>query len=137
MAAAITSALLASSACSTRGLMFVQDHRIAIDAPRDNATVHLPFTVDFSIHARPAGVVRYGVFLDRNPPRSGQAIPKDTDRTGIYLTAGRTVPIRYLVQSTIGPSSERNRHTITVVFLDAHGHRVGESADVVQFRVRT
>lgn len=137
---AIAAALLAiatAAGCGTQGLMFRQDHRIKIVSPGDNSAVRLPFTIRFAVADVPRQVASYAVFIDTAPPRSGDAIPKDADRGGIYLTRATRLTVSTIVQATSGPSSERDNHQVIVVFFDASGHRVGESAASVNITVKT
>lgn len=131
-------AVLASAVgFDTTGLMLRNDHRVAVITPPGRAAVSLPVTVRFSVGDVPASVTAYGVFLDRTPPRAGDAIPAGTDRTGIYLTTRTQITIDNVVRATSGPSSRRDDHEITVVFFDKTGRRVGESAASVEFEVKT
>lgn len=137
--AAVTAlaAVAATAGCGTAGLMFRQDHRIKIISPGDNSAVRLPFTIRFAVSDVPRQVTGYGVFIDTAPPRSGDAIAAGADRAGITITTATHVTVATIVEATGGPSSERDNHQVTVVFFDASGHRVGESAASVNITVRT
>lgn len=127
----------AVAGCDVDGLAFRNDHRVKIVSPSSNDVVHLPFTIRFRVDKPGGSVASYGVFVDTNPPRAGDRISDDADRTGIYVTTDTAITVTHLLRPTTGPASNRDRHEVTVVLLDRAGHRVGESAAWVDFRVQT
>lgn len=150
-------------ACAVQGLAFKEDDRVTITAPPDRALLRPPITVswrvrDFEVtgptaQARPdAGY--FGIFVDRPPPPAGREPewlfrddgscrpadgcpdPKYLAERDVYTTTETHLVVENLRR--IDPSSKRRRrvlHEITIVLLDGHGRRIGESAYAAEFQV--
>jgi hypothetical protein len=134
------------------GLSFVQDKRLDITTPKERSKVTLPVTVAWTVKNFDGA---FAVLVDQAPPRSGKTLPwlfrgRDTCRgdTGKRLCATpaflaeqnvfRTTSSHFTVERVnrfSGNDRRRQFHEVTVVLLDAHGHRVGEGAWSVQFEV--
>lgn len=150
-------AVLTSAACLPEGQSFRQDKRVSIVAPVDRQEVSLPVTLrwtvdDFDVVAA-GGEVRenagyFAVFVDRAPMPPGEDLTwlarKDKScrpsegcpdevyfsRLGVYTTSDTELVIDQ-VQGR--DTDRRDRHTATIVLLDADGKRIGESAFKVNF----
>ena len=150
-----------TSGCGLRGLNFVQDERVRIAAPRDNAEVRVPFTVrwtveDFEVTGPTAtsssSAGYFGVFVDRAPPGPGRTLASLAEGDAVckatkgcpdeaylaghraYTTTDTAFRIEQLPELT--RDREREAHEVTVVLLDGKGRRIGESAFRVEFHVR-
>jgi hypothetical protein len=67
---------LALSGCGIHGLNFVQDSRVRIVSPHDNADVKVPFTVRWTVDDFAGS---FGVFVDRAPPSPGKTLASLAD----------------------------------------------------------
>ena len=152
--AALVTGLAVLPACGSGHFQFVADHRLHITAPRARSTVSLPMTVRWSFDDFQVGQVAgsFGVFIDRTPIPAGKDLKwvarKDEScqpRTGCpdesYFTSRQiftTTKSEMTFAQLPKPGSHYRgpeNHTVTVVLLDADGHRVGESAWYVDFKV--
>ena len=146
-----------SSACGVNGLSFVVDERVDITRPGDRDEARLPVTVEWTVKDFAVGPGRgsFGVFLDREPPRSGKTLPwlfrgEDSCRgaTGAELCATadflasrrayRTSDTHLTFEQIprlSGSDRRRQFHEVTVVLLDDDGRRMGEGAWSVQFEL--
>ena len=158
-AALVLLAALTCTACLPEGQSFRLDNRVSIVAPVDRQEVSLPVTLRWTVEdfdvVRPGGQVRedagyFAVFVDRAPMPPGEDLawlarkdkscrPSDGcpdeeyfSRLGVYTTSDTEFVIDQ-VQSRGG--NRRDRHTATIVLLDAGGRRIGESAFKVSFDV--
>lgn len=150
---------LALSGCGVQGLNFVQDTRLEIVAPLERSQVTLPVTIaweyrDFEATGpteRPSDDAgHFGVFVNRAPQPPGeplewlarddascgveQGCPDDDwyARHGIFTTENTS----FTVERVQRPAGDRREfHSVTIVFLDGWGRRIGESAFAVQFEV--
>ena len=155
VAAAVLLVAATTSGCGIRGLNFVQDDRVRIVAPRDNAEVRVPFTVewtveDFDVTGPDAG--SFGVFVDRAPPGPGKTLASLASGDAVcratkgcpdeaYLASHRaytTTETSFRIEQLPELTRDRAResHEVTVVLLDGTGRRIGESAFRVEFHVR-
>lgn len=152
-------AVLTCTACIPQGLAFRLDDRLTITAPQDRAAVSLPLTIDWDIEdfavVEPGGAPRedagyFAVFVDRAPVPPGESLAHvarddtgcrtdpacpDTEylvARGIYTTTDTQLVLEQLPR---GDQGGRERHTATIVLLDAAGVRLGESAFDVDFEV--
>jgi hypothetical protein len=117
------------SGCSTRGLAFVHDDRVAVVAPLDQATVDLPLTVRWTARDLPPGAA-FGVAVDVAPPRPGRA-PGTDDQ--VVRTARTHVTLDHVGSTT--RAGGQGTHQITVFLVDGRGERLGESAWRVDVRL--
>lgn len=129
------SAGLLLSGCALSDLNFRQDHRLTMVAPQESATVTLPFTVSWSFADRlgkPGGVSKFAVFVDASPIAPGDTLDSldRSERAAVVVTTSTSTRVPSL--DTSSPSAQ---HDVTVVLLDAGGHRVGETAAHVSFYV--
>lgn len=144
--------LVAVSACGTSGLAFKQDKRVDIVAPRDRAKVKLPVEISWTAKNVNEG---FAVLVDQAPPRPGRTLGSifhgtDTCRgkEGRALceqtsflnqrNVFRTTENRFVVDQVprlIGNDRKRQFHDVTLILVDSHGRRVGESAWSVQIEV--
>jgi hypothetical protein len=156
--ALVASMLAALPACGVSGLSFVQDKRVDIVRPADRSEVRLPITVDWDVEhfAVGAGKGSFGVFVDRAPQRPNKTLAwifrgNDSCRGGnleAICSSRAFLAQRYVFSTTstsfrvtqvprlIGSQSGRQLHEVTIVLLDEHGKRIGESAWSVQFEVK-
>lgn len=135
------------SGCATNGLSFVQDDRISIVSPADNAELTLPLQVEWK--ARDFDGF-YAVFFDRSPMRPGQSLQSlvpdnDPCRTQdacpdaawlaerhIFVTETTLLQVPQLPDRRENNRS-KDRHEIVIVLLDASGTRIGESVFTNEF----
>jgi hypothetical protein len=128
------------------GLEFTQDRRLHFTSPQSDALTHLPVTVSWTIkNVRTTGADAdtFGVFIDRHPIKVGHnvdsVLPKGTRPTrallaesNVYVTSTDQLTLK-LVPDLDNDTASRQRHTATVVLLDASGTRVNESSWSRQF----
>ena len=160
-AAAAVAVLLLATGCVSQDLAFRIDDRVEIVAPSDRAEVSLPITIDWEVAdfdvVEPGSPVRedagyFAVFVDRAPVPPGKTlahVAKDDtgcreadgcpdaeylSSRGIWTTTDTQLVIDQLPR-TGDDDDRRERHTATVVLLDASGARIGESAFEVVFEV--
>jgi hypothetical protein len=146
-ATAASTLLIALSGCA--GLNFRQDHRVRVDQPRDQQSVHLPVEVSWTAHdTSPA---QFAVFVDQATIKPGQSLralakhdPACLARRncpdaawlsghGVYLTDATHLTLTSLADNrTAGEAHGRDEHT-AVIILIRDGKRVGESAWYRQF----
>ncbi|MBW3667900.1 MAG: hypothetical protein KY443_01690 [Actinobacteria bacterium] len=144
---AVAAVLVVSSACTTKGLSFVQDDRIDILNPTENATVGLPFELEW--RARDFDGY-YAVFFDRSPMKPGKSLLSLVARNDpcraeddcpdaewlaarhVYVTDRTSLRVELLPELRDNNRS-KDRHQVTIVLLDETGHRIGESAFTNEF----
>jgi hypothetical protein len=143
-------------------LNFRVDNRLHFLTPKARTLVHQPITVawkigDFTVAApgsapptRDAGY--FAVFLDRAPIKPGQTLkaiasgdptcerdPKCPDKTYLsdhkVFTTTQTHLRIGLITDIPGDHETVQMHSVTVVLLDTAGHRIGESAWELDFRM--
>ena len=137
------------SACGIQGLNFVQDDRVEIVAPKNNATVTLPLTVRWTARDFDGS---FAVLVDRAPPNPGKSLatlaegdavceatpgcPDAAYLAGLraYTTTDTSFEITQLPELT--EDRTREGHEVTIVLLDPAGKRIGESAFRVDFNIR-
>jgi hypothetical protein len=133
---------LIATACTVHPRL-TQDARVSIVEPASDGTVRLPLRVSW--HARvPAG--RFAVFFDQPPVGPGDSLmslvpdrdfacrsqpgcPNDAwlnDRS-IYVTEKTSLDIATL-RDLRSNHRAKDRHEMTIVLLDANGHRLGDTA---------
>ena len=142
-------ALLAAGCGGVR--MWHTDESVRITAPRELQQVSAPVTIKWrSTNA----ANRYAVFVDRPPIKPGQSLkaiagndpgcqrdpscptPAYLLEHDVFLTSEDSVSVPYFAQ--LGGISGRDKpatHYATVVLIDPTGHRAGEAAWVVDFRL--
>ena len=149
--ALVTVAVLTSS-CGVSGLGFRQDDRLSFVAPRDRSKVALPITVEWQVEDFHVGdgAGSFAVFVDRAPQPPGRPLEwlaRDDDlcrRTDgcpderwyadrdVFRTTDFELAIERLPART---DDRREWHEVTVVLLDEHGRRVGETGWTLEFQV--
>jgi hypothetical protein len=117
------------------GLVFHDDGTIKVTAPSDNAKVHLPVEVQWRQQAGTSPPAQWAVFVDRDPPAAGSALPRE--RSGIVVTGRTSLELSQLSPRSTGTKEERNLHSVVIVMLDDRGRRSSELSGFVQFEVRT
>jgi hypothetical protein len=138
-------------------LAFTQDHRIDIRHPEDRSEVKLPFRISWTakhVTIGP-GADSFAVLVDQQPPPPGQNLrwlyrfdlvcrsnPKCPDEAflegrAVYNTMKKTVVVRAVPQPAIsrGVKKKPEFHELTIVLLDKHGRRLGESAWWLEFKL--
>ena len=134
-AAACCLLVVAASACSVHGLVFHDNGTIKVTAPSNNAKVHLPVEVRWQQRAGTSAPAQWAVFVDRDPPAAGSALPGE--RSGIVVTGRTSLELNQLSPRSTGTKEERNQHSVVIVMLDDRGRRSSELSGFVQFEVRT
>lgn len=130
---------IAVGGCS--GLEFRQDRRLDFTGPASNKLTHLPVTLSWSMkdyRTTGSGGGEFAVFIDRHPVKVGHnvasVLPAGTTPTASLLAdANVYVTVTDHLRLTIVPdlsndNASRQRHTATVVLLDAAGNRTTESS---------
>jgi hypothetical protein len=113
-------ALAALSGCGIHDLALRQDDRVDITSPGDGDDVQLPLTLRWTAEDLAPGT-GFGIVIDDALPRPGEEAGEQVIRTD-----GTSA-----VLDQLGPSNRpggRGGHQLTVVLLDADGHRQGEGA---------
>ena len=147
--AAAVSLIIPLTGCAIHGLSFIQDDRLTIVHPHENAEISLPMTLEWTTRDYEG---YYAVFFDRAPMRPGQSlrslVPEDdpcraqpacptaqwlADRH-IYVTDRPSLQVDVLPNRRENRRS-KNRHEVVIVLLDASGRRIGESAFTHEFIV--
>lgn len=143
-------------------LNFRVDDRLHFQSPKARSLVHAPVTVSWTIDdftvagpgsapaSRDAGY--FAVFVDRAPIRPGESLkaigkddptcqhdPKCPDKTylndhRVYTTTQTRLRLP-LITDIVGDHETLQMHAVTVVLLDTSGHRIGESAWELDFRM--
>jgi hypothetical protein len=164
VALALTGAVVLSGCGIThmQDLSFRVDTRLHFTTPKARTKlhqpVHLAWTIrDFRIAApgseppsRDAGY--FAVFVDRTPIKPGQTMratagddpacrhdPKCPDSAylhqhEIYTTTDLSMTLPQ-IPNVLGDKEKVQHHTVTVVLMDTSGHRIGESAWQLDFRI--
>ena len=152
LALAIVAVTLLTSSCGVSGLAFRQDDRLSFVTPHDRSKVTLPVTVQWQVEDFDVGegAGSFAVFVDRPPQPPGKPLDwlaRDDDScrptdgcpdehwyaehdvyrmTDVRLTLDR-LPAR--------TDDRREWHEVTVVLMDEHGRRVGETGWTLEFQV--
>lgn len=157
---AITATVLGLAPACGGSHQFVADHRVHITAPRQRSTMTLPITVRWSVDdfrvtgpgaGRDSHAGYFGVFVDRTPVPAGkdlrwlarndracradQGCPNQDYFTTRQVFTTEQPQITFQQMPKPGAHRGPETHTVTVVLLDGSGHRVGESAWYVDFKV--
>lgn len=135
---------------------FKADHRLDIESPDAEAEVELPVTVQWTADDYPNEPgERFALFVDRAPiapdrqirfrvctegeklpPQLGQLRkPCKDDRKTVFLTDELSFEFECFEPRFTAPERERNKHTVTIVLVDADDRRIGEGAASVRFEV--
>jgi hypothetical protein len=163
-ALALTGALLVGGCGIThmQDLSFRVDNRLHFTTPKARTKlhqpVHLAWTIrDFRIAAPgsepPSDDAGYfAVFVDSTPIRPGQTMravagddpscrhdPKCPDtayleQKEVYTTTALAITLPQ-IPNVLGDKNKVQHHTVTVVLMDTSGHRIGESAWQLDFRI--
>lgn len=128
--------VLATTGCSTNGLIFRDDGSFVVDSPHKNQVVSQPVTVRWHLKPGTASPAGYAVFLDRTPPRPGGRLPGPNDRLNITVTTDTSVRISDIQPTNAVSDEDKNRHDVTIIMLDANGRRISELSGFVRFKVR-
>lgn len=149
--ALVTVALL-TGGCGVSGLAFRQDDRLSFVSPDDRSKVTLPVTVQWRVDDFEVGADAgsFAVFVDRAPQPPGKPLSwlarddescRVTDgcpderwyaERDVLLTTDPEVTIDRLPARADG---RREWHEVTVVLIDEHGRRVGETGWTLEFQV--
>jgi hypothetical protein len=143
-------------------LSFRVDNRLHFTAPKARSKTHQPVLVawtirDFRVAApgseppsRDAGY--FALFVDRTPIKPGQTMhavasgdpsckrdPKCPNAAylaqhEIYTTTDLSMTLPQ-IPNVLGDKEKVQHHTVTVVLMDTSGHRIGESAWQLDFRI--
>jgi hypothetical protein len=147
--------VVATTGCAVHGLEFVQDTRMHVVSPRNQALVRLPFTIrwtmrDFRVKGAHHG--SFAVFIDQAPIRPGQTLravaandptclknphcpnAKYLAARQIYVTTHDWLTLRQVFP--LKSYENVQLHEATIILLDSSGHRESESAWYVDFRLR-
>ena len=122
------------------GLEFRQDRRLDFTAPASNALTHLPVTLSWSMKDYPTtgtDAGRFAVFIDQHPVKVGHnvdsVLPSGTQATAtllananVYVTSADQLRLT-IVPDLNNDTASRQRHTATVVLINAAGDRTTES----------
>ncbi|HVA61551.1 MAG TPA: hypothetical protein VNG13_13590 [Mycobacteriales bacterium] len=153
---------LSASGCAVSNLSFVADKRLTVTSPKAQQLVGLPVTLrwtikDFTISAPNSAAASatsgyFAIFVDRAPIRPGQTLkavgsgdpacvhtPGCPDTTyladhQVYTTTATSLTLTSV--NSLNTYQQVQLHEAIIVLLDASGHRIGESAWYVDFRVR-
>jgi hypothetical protein len=143
-------------------LSFRVDKRLHFTTPKARTKLHQPVQLAWTIHdfrvaplgseppSRDAGY--FALFVDRTPIRPGQTVravvsgdpsckrdPKCPDATyleqhEVYTTTQLSMTLPQ-IPNVVGDKEKIQHHTVTVVLMDTSGHRIGESAWQLDFRI--
>lgn len=146
----LVACLLIASSCSDHGLLFSQDRRIEIVAPKQNAKVSMPLTVRWSLDEDVAigrDIASFAVLFDVDPPPPLKTLAHlargdlDCERTpgcpdaeyfatrGVYTTTDTEFRIDDLlpIAGVDIDEGERDVHDVTIVVLGPDGRRLNEA----------
>jgi len=148
---ALLATLALISGCAVHGLDFQSDGRVSFVTPQDRDKLALPFkvqwTADVNLADDPGDNARirsFAVLVDRSPPAPGSTLASmfaddDSCRTdhscgsaqylatrGIHVTTATNLTVDQVYSDA--RDHRPQWHTVTIVFLDGNGRRVGESA---------
>lgn len=159
----ITALVALATACTFQNINIKEDRRLKIIAPEDRSLVQLPFTIswearDFAItppngvKSRNAGY--FALFFDRSPMPPGKDLRWLAEKDEACLRTPGCPDEEYLnrqyVYTMINTSFEvtalpdtrpverpqaKDRHEVTIVFLNGANQRIGESAFATRFIV--
>lgn len=122
--------VLALMTCSClSGYQFVRDTRLTFVAPHQNAFVHEPVTVRWTMRGGLPKGNRFAVLVDESPPAPGHRLPTDDPEV---LT---TTQNRCLI-AAFGPEANggTQEHQVTVVLVDSRLVRQGESEWILMLK---
>jgi hypothetical protein len=163
-ALAVAGALLLTGCGIThlQDLSFRVDNRLHFTTPKARTKVHQPVRLAWTIHdfriaapaseppSRDAGY--FAIFVDRTPIEPGQTMravagndpsckhdPNCPDTTylqqhEVYTTTELSMTLPQ-IPNVVGDREKVQHHTVTVVLMDTSGHRIGESAWQIDFRI--
>jgi len=143
-------------------LSFKVDNRLHFTAPKARSKAHQPLTLSWTMKhfrvtvagseppSRDAGY--FAIFIDRAPVKPGQTLravasgdqscerdPKCPDADyllahGVITTTATSLRLP-LISNLPGDTEKVQGHAITIVLMDTTGHRIGESAWELDFRL--
>jgi hypothetical protein len=143
-------------------LSFRVDNRLHFTTPKARTKLHQPVHVAWTIHgfrvvpagreppSRDAGY--FALFVDRTPIKPGQSMravgsgdracerdPKCPDAAyleqhEVYTTTELSMTLPQ-IPNVVGDKEKVQHHRVTVVLMDTSGHRIGESAWELDFRI--
>ena len=144
---------LVGAGCGFSNLNFRTDHRLHWTTPKDRALVQVPFTVTWTFPGGSLHGGSFAIFVDRAPIKPGQTLRAvaggdksckidptcpSTDylnQRKVYTTTSSSLSLPQILPLT-GNRDSVQLHQLTVVVLNASGHRVGEAAWTREFKVR-
>lgn len=148
--------------CRFDGVAFVQDRRVDIVSPTRHERVSEPVTVrweveDFTVTgpdgSRSNDAGYFAVLVDRAPQPPGEpltwfargdddckALPSCPDeqwftQRGVHTTTETALTLPPLPPPPVSQRDKKEFHDVTIVLLDGHGRRIGESAFTVTFQL--
>lgn len=139
--AAAIAAGLGVSVCGCSGLEFSQDRRLTFDSPASDKLTHLPVTLSWSMQdfrTTGSNPGQFAIFIDQQPVKVGhnvdsvlpdgtRATPTLLANSNVYVTSADR--LRLTVVPALGnDTASRQRHTATIVLINAAGNRINESA---------
>ncbi|MCU1602809.1 MAG: hypothetical protein JWO22_3518 [Frankiales bacterium] len=137
---AATATAVSITGCS--GLEFRQDRRLSFTSPKADALTTVPVKLSWSMkdYATGPDSAQYAVFVDTAPIKVGQTVrslvPPNTaagsvepllNAKNIYRTPATSIILKSIPDIAYD-TDKRQRHTVTIVLLDASGKRESESA---------
>jgi hypothetical protein len=167
LAVAVAGGLMSGAtgcATSLAGLQFHNDHRMTIITPHENEKVVAPVSLrwtmkNFTVAGPRQGPINNGtgyfaIFVDRSPVRPGQTLAAVNHRNSTCAHSTLCLSRSYLASEQVytttkaelvlpqvadisGNQQSVQFHTATVVLMNTAGHRIGESAWTVEFKMHT
>jgi len=140
---------LVVTSCASN-LSFRTDHRLHWEGPPARSLVQLPMTVSWTFTGAHGEFV---VFVDRTPIKPGQTLRALASHDPSCLSDPTCPDADYLAERRVyetdatsiqlsqvpilsGDADKVQLHQVTIVLLNAAGHRVGESAWTREFKLR-
>lgn len=149
-----------AAGCGFSNLSFTTDTRLHFVTPKSRALVQTPLQLAWVINnfqVVPPGTTPvsshsgyFAVFIDRAPIRPGQTIDVVADKScrrtpgcvnagyladrGVYVTSAENVTLKEV--ASLNSYQKVQLHEATVVLMNSAGHRIGESAWYLDFRMK-
>jgi hypothetical protein len=162
--AVVSGLLVGATGCATSlsTLQFRNDNRMKIVAPHQNQKVAAPVTLrwtikDFAVAPQGPGPTAkdtgyFAVFVDRSPVRPGQTLAAVNHRNPTCAHSTLCLSKSYLAGEQVytttkdqlvlpqvadisGNQQSTQFHTATVILMNTAGHRIGESAWSIEFKM--
>lgn len=162
VAVALLGVCATGCATSFKGLEFHNDNRMTVVSPKADTLVKLPATLqwrmqDFTVagpHRAPVNdhFGYFAIFVDRSPVKPGQTLAAVNSSVAscqhgnlcnsrsylaneqIYTTTKDHLKLQ-TVSDLPGNNLSEQYHTATIVLMNTAGHRIGESAWSVEFKL--